>query len=182
MVLTPSSMVELGTPAPEFRLPDAAGNEHASTDFAGTPLLVMFICNHCPYVKHIADVLGTRTAQWMAAGVAVVGINSNDVENYPEDRPELMQLEAIERGYTFPYLFDETQAVARAFDAQCTPDFFLYDADHRLVYRGQFDDARPGNEAPVTGDDLDAAVTALLAGANVPQQLPSVGCNIKWKA
>jgi peroxiredoxin len=182
MVLTPSAMVPLGTRAPDFALPDTEGNTVRRSDFDGQPLLVMFICNHCPYVKHIADPLAEVTDAIHERGVAVVGINSNDVENYPDDAPPHMVTEKRRRGYAFPYLFDETQSVARAYDAKCTPDFFLYDAQHRLYYRGQFDAARPGNDEPVTGRDLLAAVAALLDGREVPEQVPSMGCNIKWKA
>lgn len=181
MALTPSSMVELETQAPDFALPDTEGDTVSRSDFDGKPLLVMFLCNHCPYVKHIADRLAKVAKQVQDRGVAVVGINSNDVENYPDDSPEKMKQEVAERSYTFPYLFDEDQAVARAYDAQCTPDFFLFDDEHRLVYRGQFDAARPGNDEPVTGGSLLGAVEALQAGADMPEQRPSMGCNIKWK-
>ena len=181
MVLTPSAMVALGTPAPDFELPDPAGTLHAKPA-PGKPLLVAFICNHCPYVKHIAHVFAQQAAAWIDAGIDVVAINSNDAENYPDDSPDAMATEIEGRGYTFPYLFDETQDVARAYDAQCTPDFFLYDAEHRLAYRGQFDASRPSNDEAVTGADLDAAVRAVLAGRDVPEQVPSMGCNIKWKA
>lgn len=180
MVLTPSTMVPLGTTAPDFSLPEPGGAVVSRSDFAGKPLLVMFICNHCPYVVHIADVLAKRTKQFMQHDVAVVGINSNDVANYPADSPELMVREKAERGYQFPYLFDESQEIARAYDAACTPDFFLFDANHQLVYRGQFDAARPGNDIPVTGDTLAAAIDAL-NGGEMPPEIPSMGCNIKWK-
>lgn len=181
MVKTESSMVALGTAAPDFALPDTEGDTVQRSDFDGQPLLVMFICNHCPYVKHIANRLGEVCGAIQERGVAIVGINSNDVENHPEDSPEHMKAEVKRRGYTFPYLFDESQDVARAFDAQCTPDFFLYDADHKLAYRGQFDSSRPGNDHPVTGQDLLGAVGALLGGQRVEEQIPSMGCNIKWK-
>ena len=182
VVLVPSSMVALGSPAPDFALPDTDGETVRLGDFAGKPLLVIFMCNHCPYVKHVANRLALMTADMMRRGVAVVGISSNDVQNYPDDSPQMMKLEKQSRGYAFPYLFDETQAVARAYNAQCTPDFFLFDANRKLVYRGQMDDSRPGNMKPVTGDDLQAAVDALLAGKPaMARQLPSVGCNIKWK-
>jgi peroxiredoxin len=175
-------MVALGSPAPDFALPDTDGETVRLGDFAGKPLLVIFMCNHCPYVKHVANRLALMTADMMRRGVAVVGISSNDVQNYPDDSPQMMKLEKQSRGYAFPYLFDETQAVARAYNAQCTPDFFLFDANRKLVYRGQMDDSRPGNMKPVTGDDLQAAVDALLAGKPaMARQLPSVGCNIKWK-
>ena len=175
-------MVELGTPAPDFSLPDTEGGTVALADFRGRPLLVVFLCNHCPYVKHIAPELATVTRKLMEKGIAAVGISSNDPEGYPEDGPEMMRRERKQRGYPFPYLFDATQEVARAYRAQCTPDFFLYDAGHRLVYRGQFDDARPGNGKPVTGIDLTLAAEALLAGRPpVAVQKPSMGCNVKWK-
>jgi peroxiredoxin len=180
MVLTPSTMVPLGTMAPDFSLPEPGGANVSRADFTGKPLLVMFMCNHCPYVVHIADTLAARTREFMAHGVAVVGINSNDVANYPADSPDLMIAEKAARGYNFPYLFDETQEVARAYDAACTPDFFLYNAEHQLVYRGQFDAARPGNNQPVTGETLAAAISAL-QGAEMPPEIPSMGCNIKWK-
>ncbi len=175
-------MVALGTPAPDFALPDTDSRIVSKPEFQGKPLLVAFLCNHCPYVKHVANDLAMLTRKYMDKGVAVVGISSNDVANYPDDSPAKMKLEKKHRGYAFPYLFDESQAVARAYRAECTPDFFLYDAGHRLVYRGQMDDSRPGNGKPVTGADLTAAVENLLAGR--PQaslQKPSMGCNIKWK-
>ena len=182
MVLTPSAMVALGTPAPDFALPDTDGRTVRRSDFAGKPLLVIFLCNHCPYVKHVANDLAQVARKYQDKGVAVVGINSNDVANYPDDSPENMKLEKRRRGYTFPYLFDESQAVARAYDAKCTPDFFLYDAAHRLRYRGQMDDSRPGNGKPITAADLTAAVDAVLSGRPAPAtQKPSMGCNIKWK-
>ncbi len=174
-------MVPLGTVAPDFALPDTEGNIVSRADFAGRPLAVLFICNHCPYVKHIADELGRVTDQIMDLGVAVVGINSNDVVNYPDDSPERMVEEKAQRGWPFPYLFDETQDVARSYDAQCTPDLYLFDQDHQLVYRGQFDDSRPGNGKPVTGATLLAAARAVVGGGNLPPQVPSIGCNIKWK-
>jgi peroxiredoxin len=175
-------MVALGSPAPGFALPDTDGRTVRLADFDGKPLLVIFLCNHCPYVKHIANDLAQVTAKYLGKGVAVVGINANDAQRYPDDSPEAMRQEARRRGYAFPYLFDESQQVARAYDAQCTPDFFLYGADRRLAYRGQFDDARPGNGKPITGADLTAAVDAVLAGRTpVATQKPSMGCNIKWK-
>lgn len=182
MVLVSSSMVALGTPAPDFALPDTEGRVVARKDFAGKPLLVVFLCNHCPYVKHVANDLAALTRKYMDKGVAVVGISSNDVANYPDDSPAKMVVEKQKRGYPFPYLFDESQAIAKTYRAECTPDFFLYDAQHRLVYRGQMDDSRPGNGKPVTGLDLTAAVDAVLAGKPAPAvQKPSMGCNIKWK-
>lgn len=175
-------MVALGTGAPDFELPDTDGRTVRRRDFTGKPLLVVFLCNHCPYVKHLANDLAQVAAKYQQKGVAVVGISSNDVANYPEDAPAQMRLERRARGYTFPYLYDESQAVARAYDAQCTPDFFLFDAQHRLAYRGQFDDARPGNGKPITGIDLTMAVDAVVAGrAPAAAQKPSMGCNIKWK-
>ena len=184
MVLTPSTMVALGTRAPDFRLPDPAGHEWALADLAGAPgLLVAFICNHCPFVKHLRYELADFAREYQARGLAVVAINSNDVTTHPADSPERMAEETREAGYTFPYLFDESQEVAKAYGAACTPDFFLYDADCRLVYRGQFDDSRPSTGTPVTGSDLRAAADALLNGhAPLAEQRASVGCNIKWKA
>jgi peroxiredoxin len=177
-------MVPLGTPAPDFALPDAVtGRTVALRDFASAPaLLVMFLCNHCPYVKHIQAGLVQLARDLQARGVGVVAISSNDVENYPDDSPEKMKEEASRAGYMFPYLFDESQSVARDYRAACTPDFFLYDGQRRLFYRGQMDDARRGNTLPVTGKDLRDAVDALLAGRPAPErQIPSLGCNIKWK-
>ncbi|MFZ5877508.1 MAG: thioredoxin family protein [Nitrospirota bacterium] len=182
-MLTASTMLPIGTSAPDFRLPDTAGRVTVRDDFNSSPaLLVAFICNHCPYVKHIRAGLAEFARQYQAKGLAIVGITSNDVDEYPEDGPEQMTKEAAAAGYTFPYLYDATQAVAKAYRAACTPDFFLFDANRRLVYRGQFDDSRPGNTAPVTGKDLRAACDAALAGKPVPStQKPSAGCNIKWK-
>lgn len=181
MTLTPSAMVALGQKAPDFRLPDTDGRTVARDDFMGRPLLVAFMCNHCPYVKHIADRLADVAQMVIDMGIAVVGISSNDPEQYPDDAPEAMKQEKEARGYPFPYLFDRTQDVARAFDARCTPDFFLYDEGHRLVYRGQFDNSRPGNGVPVTGGDILAASRALQKGHEMPEQVPSMGCDIKWK-
>ena len=183
MVLTPSSMLPLGTPAPDFSLPDTEGGRVALADFKDAPaLLVMFICNHCPYVKHVRQGLQRLGSDLQARGVAVVGINSNDVAAYPDDAPDMMKTEKRAAGYTFPYLFDETQAVARAYRAACTPDFFLYTTDRELAYRGQMDDSRPGNGKPITTADLTAAVDAVLAGKpTTTAQKPSMGCNIKWK-
>lgn len=176
-------MMPLGTVAPDFALPDTEGRTVRLADFANAPaLLVIFMCNHCPYVKHVRAGLADLARSLRAKGVAVVGINANDAKAYPDDSPEKMRLEAAEAGYTFPYLYDETQEVAKAYTAACTPDFFLFDADRRLVYRGQMDDSRPGNDEPVTGKDLRIAVDALLAGRPVPtEQKPSMGCNIKWR-
>ncbi len=183
MVATPSTMSPLGTKAPDFKLPDTQGGTVSLRDFADAPaLLVAFICNHCPFVKHIAPALASLALEYQARGVAVVAINANDVERFPDDRPEMMAREVRTRGYTFPYLFDETQEVAKAYRASCTPDFFLFDADHRLVYRGQLDDSRPESGLPATGADLRAALDAVLEGRPVPEdQKPSMGCNIKWK-
>jgi peroxiredoxin len=184
MVRTPSTMLPLGTSAPDFKLMNVDGREVELADFAGKPaLLVMFMCNHCPFVIHVADQLAQLASEYMARGVAVVGINSNDTAAHPADSPERMVAEAEERGYQFPYLFDETQEVAHKYRAACTPDFFLFDQDRKLVYRGQLDDSRPGNGVPVTGKDLRAALDATLAGATpVSEQRASLGCNIKWKA
>jgi peroxiredoxin len=180
---TPSTMLALGTVAPDFALPDTQGRTVSLSDFRNAPaLLVMFICNHCPYVKHIRAELAKLAGEFQARGVAVVGINSNDVRNYPDDSPARMAEEVRTAGYTFPYLFDESQAVAQAYRAACTPDFFLFDQARRLAYRGQFDDSRPANGVPVTGRDLRAALELVLAGQPVSSdQKPSLGCNIKWK-
>jgi len=185
MALTPSTMLPLGTPAPHFALPEpASGNTVSLTDFAAAPALVVaFICNHCPYVKHLRDALADFGRECAGQGVAFVAINANDMANYPADAPDKMVAETRSAGWTFPYLFDENQAVARAYRAACTPDFYLFDRERRLVYRGQFDDSRPGNGRPVTGADLRDAVNALLAGQPVTaRQIPSLGCNIKWRA
>jgi peroxiredoxin len=184
MALTPSTMLALGTTAPDFRLPDTGGKMVALGDFKPAPALaVLFICNHCPYVKHMQAGLAQLARDYQARGAAIVAINSNDAQNYPGDSPAKMAQEAKSAGYTFPYLYDESQAVARAYRAACTPDIFLFDAARKLVYRGQFDDSRPGNGAPVTGKDLRAALEAVLAGKPVPvRQVPSIGCGIKWKS
>ena len=184
MARTPSTMLPLGTVAPDFKLMNVDGREVALADFAGKPaLLVMFMCNHCPFVVHVADELARLGSEYMGRGVAVVGINSNDTATHPADSPERMVTEAEERGYAFPYLFDETQEVAKAYRAACTPDFFLFDQDRKLVYRGQLDDSRPGSGVPVTGKDLRAALDAVLAGKKLAdEQRASLGCNIKWKA
>jgi peroxiredoxin len=183
MALTPSTMLELGTPLPPFRLPDPSGKLVASDDFGASPaLLVAFICNHCPYVKHLRVELARFARDYHASGLAMVAINANDVSNYPDDNPAKMAEEAEAMGYPFPYLYDESQEVAKAYRAACTPEFYLFDAERRLVYRGQFDDSRPESGRPVTGADLRSAVDALLAGRAVsPDQTPSIGCNIKWK-
>ena len=183
MAATPSTMSPLGTAAPDFKLSDPQGKMIALSDFAGArALLVMFICNHCPFVKHIAHGLVDLGNVYQSKGVAVVAINSNDVEKHPDDRPLMMAEEVVSRGYTFPYLFDETQETAKAYRAACTPDFFVYDQDRKLVYRGQLDDSRPSNDMPVTGADLRAALDAVIEGRPVNEdQKPSIGCNIKWK-
>ncbi|OHB65438.1 MAG: alkyl hydroperoxide reductase [Planctomycetes bacterium RBG_13_62_9] len=184
MVMTASTMLELGTLAPDFSLPDAQGRIVSLSDFDDArALLVVFMCNHCPFVRHVLNRLVDLAKEYRTKGVAVVGINSNDVESYPDDRPELMVQFARERGIPFPYLYDATQEVAKSYHAACTPDFFLFDKDHRLVYRGQMDDSRPGSNIPVTGADLRAALDAVLQGEPVSQeQKPSMGCNIKWKS
>lgn len=183
MVKTASTMLSLGTRAPDFALPNVDGRIVSRSDFAGRPLLVVFMCNHCPFVVHIRPELKKFADQYQAKGLAIVGISSNDITSHPQDGPEQMKAEARTAGYTFPYLYDGDQSVARAYRAACTPDIFLFDADHSLVYRGQFDSSRPGNGLPVTGADLRAACDAVLAGQPVPgEQRPSIGCNIKWKA
>jgi peroxiredoxin len=183
MARTPSTMLALGTPAPGFALPDFDGRVHALADFDGAAaLLVAFICNHCPFVQHLRHEFAAVAHEYQPRGLAVVAINSNDVAAYPQDGPDAMRAEAAELGYVFPYLLDATQAVAKAYCAACTPDFFLFDAQRRLVYRGQFDHSRPGNGRPVTGADLRAAIDETLAGRPPPaEQLPSLGCNIKWR-
>jgi peroxiredoxin len=184
MAETPSTMLELGTPAPDFALPDTEGNTVSLSDFADRDaLLVMFLCNHCPFVKHVREELARLGNEYEKRGVGIVAISSNDVENYPQDGPEAMREEKAREGYSFPYLYDETQEVAKIYRAACTPDFFLFDRKRRLVYRGQLDDSRPGNEIAVSGKDLRAALDAVLEGRPVAEeQRPSVGCNIKWKA
>jgi len=183
MAQTPSTMLPLGTPAPDFHLPEpATGKTVSLSDFQDAPaLLVMVICNHCPFVKHIRTELARFGCDYQAKGLAMVAISANDVANHPDDSPAKIAEEA--QTYPFPYLYDESQAVAQAYRAACTPDFFLFDATRKLVYRGQFDGSRPGNNVPVTGTDLRAAADAVLAGQPVsPEQKPSIGCNIKWKA
>lgn len=187
MAATESTMLALGTPMPAFRLPDHRtapdGAEVSSEDFADAKAVVVaFICNHCPFVKHLRTAFAQFAREYQARGVAVVAINSNDIEAYPQDGPQGMAEEAQSAGYTFPYLLDATQEVAKAYKAACTPDFFLFDGQRRLAYRGQFDASRPGNGVPVTGSDLRAACDAVLSGAPVSaEQKPSIGCNIKWK-
>ncbi len=184
MVKTASTMKKLGTPAPDFKLTNVDGRIVGLHDFDDQPvLLVIFMCNHCPFVKHVAGGIAQLAHDYMPRGVAVVGINSNDAAAHPQDSPEQMVHEAQQRGYPFPYLYDETQEVARAYGAACTPDFFLFDKNRQLYYRGQLDASRPGNNIPVTGSDLRAALDALLAGQPPPErQIPSIGCNIKWRA
>jgi peroxiredoxin len=184
MVKTASTMRKLGTAAPDFKLRNVDGRMVGLHDFDDKPaLLVIFMCNHCPFVKHVADGLTKLARDYMPRGVAIVGISSNDPTSHPEDSPEKMVQEAQQRGYPFPYLFDDAQQVAKAYGAACTPDFFLYDKQRKLVYRGQLDASRPGNNIPVTGTDLRAALDAVLGGKAPPEkQIPSIGCNIKWRA
>lgn len=184
MAAVPSTMMPLGTQAPDFTLPDTVTGKIVSlSDLKSNKgTLVVFMCNHCKYVKHIHDAFVKITEEYIPKGLSVIAISANDIVNFPEDSPELMKEQAINVGYKFPYLFDETQEVARAYDAACTPDFFMFDGALKLVYRGQFDDSRPKNELPVTGKDLSTAIEALLAGKSIPsEQRPSIGCNIKWK-
>jgi peroxiredoxin len=184
-VAVPSQMLPLGTKAPEFDLPDVTDGRLVSlSDFeAKRALLVMFICRHCPYVRHVREELARLGRDFAGSELGIVAISSNDVDEYPEDRPESLAEEAGEVGYAFPYLFDETQEVAKAYTAACTPDFFLFDADRALVYRGQLDDSRPSNGLPVTGTDLRAAIDAALSGRPVSEdQRASIGCGIKWRA
>lgn len=186
MVLTPSTMLPLGTIAPDFQLPNAGSGKDEIVrleQFKDAPaLLVIFLCNHCPYVKHVRTDLARIASEYQKKGVAVVGINSNDADAYPDDSPEKMNQEARQFGYTFPYLFDADQSVAKAYKAACTPDFYVFDHSAKLVYRGQMDDSRPQSGKQVTGRDLRTALDAVLAGRPVPEpQMPSIGCNIKWK-
>ena len=183
MVRVNSTMLPLGTKAPEFSLPDTGGRLVSLADFKDAPaLLAIFMCNHCPYVKHVRSKLADLTREYQGKGVAIVGINSNDAKAHPDDSPEAMKREIVEAGYVFPYLYDETQEVAKAYRAACTPDFFLFDRRRRLAYRGQMDASRPGNDKPLTGRDLREALEAVLADQPVPEiQMPSAGCNIKWK-
>ena len=181
MAATESQMLELGTQAPQFSLPDPDGRLHSLPEGADA-CLVMFICNHCPYVKHVREELARLGRDYLPRNVAIFAINSNDIAKYPSDGPAQMKVEAAKWGYEFPYLLDEDQAVAKAYKAACTPDFFLFDADRRLAYRGQLDSSRPSNDVPVDGRDLRAALEVVLAGHSVdPRQTPSIGCNIKWK-
>ena len=182
MVKTASTMLPLGSAAPDFALPNIDGQTVSRADFAGRPLLAVFMCNHCPFVIHLRDAIVKFARQYRERGLAIVGISSNDVATHPDDSPARMREDAQKYGYPFPYLYDESQAVAKAYHAACTPDFFLFDKQHKLVYRGQFDDSRPQSGIPVTGQNLRAACDAVLAGKPVPpDQKPSIGCNIKWK-
>lgn len=183
MARTPSNMLPLGTKAPNFELWDTVSEKTISLkNMCGDKgTVIMFICNHCPFVIHVNPKITELAREYQAKGIGFVAISSNDVDNFPQDAPHLMKEKAKEEGYTFPYLYDETQEVARAYDAACTPDFYLFDGDLSLVYRGQLDDSRPGNGIPLSGNDLKAAMDALLAGKNIsPEQKPSLGCNIKW--
>lgn len=184
MSQTPSIMVELGTAAPHFKLPDTVTGKELDLEElkSDKATVIMFICNHCPYVKHVNDELVKLANDYMPKGISFVAISSNDVVNYPDDSPEKMKLLAEEVGYPFPYLFDESQVIAKAYGAACTPDFYIYDKDLKLVYRGQLDDSRPKTDIPVTGKDIRNALDNILAGKDVsPDQKPSIGCNIKWK-
>ncbi len=183
MALTPSTMLPLGTTAPDFVLPDTEGNTVQLADFADQKaLVVMFICNHCPFVKHVAGELKKLADDYADKGVGFVAINSNDAANYPDDSPAKMKEEKASRGYAFPYLYDEDQSIAKAYGAACTPDFYVFDQNMKLAYRGQLDDSRPDSGIPVTGSDLRAALDAVLAGSTPStEQKPSMGCNIKWK-
>ena len=184
MAVTPSTMISLGTKAPDFTLPDTVSGKNLSLQdlISNKATLIMFICNHCPFVKHVNEALVKLANDYIPKGISFIAISSNDVVNFPEDSTEKMKQTAKEFGYTFPYLYDESQEVARAYDAACTPDFFIYDKDLKLVYRGQLDNSRPSNGLPVTGKDIRSAFDLLLAGKNIPEeQRPSIGCNIKWK-
>jgi thiol-disulfide isomerase/thioredoxin len=185
MAFTESNMLPLGTSAPDFILPDTVSGREISLDeiAAGKPaLVVMFLCNHCPYVVHVNPEIVRIAMDYQAKGVAFVAISSNDVKNYPDDAPDKMKVHALQTGYSFPYLYDESQEVARAYDAACTPDFYIFDKNRKLYYRGRIDNSRPKTDTPVTGADLRAALDAVLAGKPAPQpQYPSGGCNIKWK-
>lgn len=184
MAATPSSMIPLGTKAPSFSLFDTVSAEQKSLEdlASDNATVIMFICNHCPFVIHIQDELVHLAKDYQERGVSFIAISSNDVENYPQDAPDKMKELAEKLGFSFPYLYDETQEVAKAYDAQCTPDFFIFDKNLQCVYRGQLDDARPGNNQPVNGKDIRAALDATLSGQPVAgEQKPSIGCNIKWK-
>jgi peroxiredoxin len=184
MTAIPSNMLPLGTMAPDFRLLDTVSQKQLSLSDLKSDIatVIMFICNHCPYVKHVQDKLTEVTGQYKEKGISFIAISSNDVKNYPEDSPEKMKEIANKKGYSFPYLYDETQDVARAYQAACTPDFYIFDKNLKCVYRGQFDDSRPGNNIPVSGKDLKVALDNILQGLPVnAEQKPSIGCNIKWK-
>ena len=186
MALTPTTSIPLGFQAPSFTLPDARTGDALNCGelMQGGPSVVVFMCNHCPFVVHLVDSLVDFAAEYQARGLNFIAISSNDVENYPQDGFEQMRELATEKGFTFPYLYDESQDVARAYDAACTPDFSVFDANGKCVYRGQYDASRPGNDIPVTGEDLRRVCDALIAGESVPAegQVPSIGCNIKWKS
>ncbi|MFH1198117.1 MAG: thioredoxin family protein [bacterium] len=184
MAATPSSMIELGTTAPDFNLPDTVSGKNISLAELKSEkaTVILFICNHCPYVVHIKDVMAKTAGDFIQQGISFAAISSNDVINYPEDSPEKMKEFALKNKFTFPYLYDESQKAAHAYHAECTPDIFVYDKDLKLVYRGQFDDSRPGNNVPVTGKDLRTALENIISGKPVDtNQKPSIGCNIKWK-
>jgi thiol-disulfide isomerase/thioredoxin len=183
MVQTPSTMMALGTRAPDFRLREpATGKTWSLGDFPSPALVIMFICNHCPFVVHVRDEITRIAAEYGGKGVGFVAINANSVETHPQDGPEHMAALARQLGWKFPFLFDDSQEVAKAYHAACTPDFFVFDAGRALLYRGQLDDSRPSNGKPVTGADLRAALDAALSGRRAPaEQMPSIGCNIKWK-
>ena len=184
MSLTPSTMIMApGSKAPDFTLPDSGGNLVTLDDFKDAKaLVVVFMCNHCPYVIHVREGIAELARYCKSKGAAMVGINSNDAKNYPQDSPQQMAKESRQYGYGFPYLYDESQDTAKKYSAACTPDFFLFDHDRNLVYRGQMDDSRPGTNIPVTGKDIRNALDGLLEGGGVPaEQIPSIGCNIKWK-
>lgn len=185
MARTPSNMMPLGTSAPDFILPDTVSGKEVSLNElkSDRATVIMFICNHCPFVKHINKGLLALATDYQSQGVSFIAISSNDVENYPDDSPEKMKEHAAIEGYNFPYLYDESQEVAKAYDAACTPDFYIFDGDLKCTYRGQLDGSRPGNDVPVTGEDIRAALDAMLNGQMVSEtQRPSLGCNIKWKA
>lgn len=184
MVLTASTMLSLGTKAPDFQLPDVVSRETISlSTFTGKKaILVTFICRHCPFVKHVQDELAKLGNDYLQSGLGIVAISANDVKNYPDDAPELLKAMATELDFKFPLCYDETQETAKIYTAACTPDFFLFDDEQKLFYRGQLDDSRPSNGKPVTGKDLRAAIDAVLAGKSLTEeQKPSIGCNIKWK-
>ena len=184
MALTASNMLPLGTPAPDFKLLDTTSSKVVSLDElkSETATVVMFICNHCPYVKHLQKHLPSLAKEYQARGIAFIAISSNDATEYPEDAPEKMKQVAKQFGYPFPYLYDESQAVAKSYQAACTPDFYIFDKELLCIYRGQYDDSRPGNNTPITGKDLKAALDNILQGKSVdPHQTASMGCNIKWK-